>query len=403
VRVSDVVVEVRDRDLNRLGVIPSEDLLFQASDEFNNVGAWSLKLAQDNPLADALRQPGSGIIVSGPGGVLMSGPTVLPTTSKSQTDPGGSITVEGVSDDVILADCLAWPDPDNVDPTTQATSHDVRQGSAETLLHQYVNANIGPAAPAERRKAKLTMGTNLGRGPTVKKSARFPILGNLLKDIAVVANLGFRVIQRGSVLVFETYEVTDRSGAIRLDVENETLSSHAVAIAPPGATHVIVAGQGEQVQRQFLAASSEESRAAGAAWGRRIERFVDQRQTDDPNEHQQAANEVLAEEGFTGVSIRVVPSDDASSFGEEWGLGDRIAVVVESTEYKATVSGYKLLADETGCRLGVTLGDPKNFDQSAAQLRRLDDTAQRVSSLERNGGTGGSGGGNDTYSYMGVW
>ena len=53
------------------------------------------------------------------------------------------------------------------------------------------------------------MGANGARGPALTRKARFDNLGELLRDIALVGNLGFRVVQRGSGLVFETYEVQD--------------------------------------------------------------------------------------------------------------------------------------------------------------------------------------------------
>lgn len=399
-QLSDITVEVRDKALNRIGQIRHEELLLTAGDEFNNVGHWTLKLAAEHPLTEALRTPGSGIIVNGPNDVLLSGPTTTPKTHASKADPAGSVSFEGVTDTIVLADMLAFPDPTNVDPTTQTVSHDVREGNVETLLHEFVNANMGPSAPPARRKANFVMGANFARGGVTKKRARFQVLGNLLAELAVVADLGFRVVQRGTQLVFETYLVQDRTATIRLDVLNGTLTSQEVAIAPPGATQVIVAGQGDLVDRQFYAATTAEALAAEVEWGRRIERFVDQRQTEDTSEHVQKANEVLFEEGFTQVSMRVTPMDDTTMrFGHDWGLGDRVSVVLSTGEAVATVSGFVLLADEHGLRLGTTVGNPSGLDRDAAATRRLESTSQRVANLER------SESGDDGYvmSMMGVW
>lgn len=379
--IRNFVVEVRDKDLVRLGQIALGDLNILIEDQFNNVGSWTLTLRSDHPLAPALRTPGSGIIVTASDGtVIMSGPTVKPENAATVDNPGGTLTVNGLTDTVLLADRIAFPDPTNVDPTTQTLSHDVRTGPIETLMHAYVNANLGPDAPAERRNPHLQMGTNLGRGDVVTKRARFPVLGNLLSEMAAPAGLGFRIIQVGDHLEFQTYAVVDRTDGVRLDIQNNMLAGHRVAIAPPGATHVIVAGQGELVDRQFTLVYTIDSLAAAEMWGRRIERFVDQRQTDDPDEQARAGLEVLADEGFSQFSAQVVPMEDfAIEYGHDWFLGDSIVVVVEGEEMVSVVTGYVLRNDKDGFRMGAILGDPRASGVAA----RLSKVEVRVDALER--------------------
>ncbi|WP_327292438.1 siphovirus ReqiPepy6 Gp37-like family protein [Streptomyces sp. NBC_01198] len=376
---------MRDKSLTRLGLIRPEELSLKVQPTFNNVGTWSLSLAYDHPLTEALRTPGGGVIITGPTDVILSGPVVTPTFATSAQDPAGTVTFDGVSDDVVLADMLAYPDPTNPDGAHQTLAHDVRSGPAETVIHAYVNANVGPSAPVQRRKAKLTMGANLGRGPTVSKSARFPVLGNLLAEIAVVADLGFRVIQRDDVLVFETYLVSDKSREIRLDTRTGTLSGQKVAISPPGVTRAIVAGQGDLTERQFLEVDTAESLAAEVAWGRRIEQFIDQRQTDDWNELQQAGDEAMANSGFTSVAVQAIPMEDSvMEFGHDWYLGDKVTVVVEDQELASTATGMSLLADSNGFKIGALLGDASGFDPQVALSKRVQNTETRVSQLEQN-------------------
>lgn len=390
-RASDLTVEVRDKDLSRVGLILPQDLDFTLNDQHNNVGTWMLRLSVEHPLTSVLRQPGNGIIVTGASDVLCSGPTVRPEFASSAADPDGMVTFSGVTDTVVLADALAWPQPTNPNPETQTLAHDVRTGPAETVMHAYVNANIGPAATTPRRKDRLVLGPNLGRGPNVKKSARFPTLGGLLTELAVLANLGFRVVQRDNMLVFETFEVEDLTDEIRLDVYNNTLAGQKVATSAPGATRAIVAGQGDLVERQFVAVDSPESIAAEQEWGRRIERFVDQRQTDDLSELRQAGEKLMATEGFTAVSVQVIPMEDSSMrYGIDWSMGDKVTVVVEGQELVSTVTGYALRANKDGFRIGALLGDPDGFNAEAALNSRVQNTESRVSALERNTGTGAS-------------
>ncbi|WJN62718.1 Hub-like baseplate protein [Streptomyces phage phiScoe15] len=404
-KLRDLTVEVRDKALNRLGVIRPEELVLELEDQFNNVGTWKLTLAVEHPLTAALRTPGSGVIITGPTDVLMSGPTTKNEFAATPEDPGGSVVFEGISDTCVLSDMLAFPDPTNVNPTTQTKSHDERNGPAETLLHAYVNANVGPGAPAARRKTGLIMGTNQARGTIMTKKARFPVLGNLLTDIAIVDGLGFRVVQRGSNLVFETFQIIDRTATIRLDVLNNTLSGQRVAITPPAATHVIVAGQGEQEDRTFRDVTTTESLAAEADWGRRIEVFEDQRDKSEDGQLDQSGLETLAEKGFTSVAVQAVPMEDSTmAFGIDWYLGDVVSVVVNDQELSSTVTGMVLKANEGGFKIGVLLGDATGFDANAAYAQRVQNTENRVSQLERNS-SGGSGVSTDDQilRIMGVW
>ncbi|WJN62564.1 Hub-like baseplate [Streptomyces phage phiScoe1] len=402
-RLEDITVEVRDKALVRRGIIRPEELTLELTDNFNNVGSWALTLASEHPLCDTLRTPGAGIIVTGPNDVLMSGPMVKSEFASTPTDPDGSVAFEGVSDTVCLADALAFPEPSNPNGAGQKQAHDVRSGKAETVMHAYVNANIGPSAPAARRKTGLIMGTDLARGPSINQSARFPVLGNLLTEIALLGNLGFRVVQRGANLVFETYAITDRRAFVRLDVRNGTLAGQRVAISPPGATRAIVAGQGDLTDRQFLQVDTAESIAAEAEWGRRIERFVDQRNTDDWTELKQAGDEVMEDEGFTAINVQVVPMEDSPSvFGVDWYMGDQLVVIVDDQELTSVVTGYVIKADPDGFRLGALLGDATGFDAEAALNKRVTNTETRLSNLERNS-TGGSSASDQIMHIMGVW
>ncbi|MGW2541546.1 siphovirus ReqiPepy6 Gp37-like family protein [Kitasatospora sp. NPDC001574] len=379
-----MTVEVRDKSLTRLGMIRPEDLSLEVKDAFNNVGTWKLTLPMEHPLADVLRTPGAGIIITGPDDVLMSGPVTRPEYAATPEDRRGSVSFEGVSDSVVLEDTLAWPEPANPDASTQKTGHDIRTGPAETLMQDFVNANCGSFAPPARRKAGLRMGGSLGRGPTLTKAARFPVLGTLLTEIATVADLGFRVVQRGNQLTFETYPVTDRSRQVRLDVEAGTLAGQRVAVTPPGVTRVLVAGQGDLEARTIVTADNSASIAAEVDWGRRIERFVDQRQSADPAELRQAGAEVLADSGFTGTAVQAVPVADSSMrLGVDWGMGDRVTIVAGGQELASTVTGLLIKADESGFQAGALIGDPTGFDPNAATRQKAQITDTRVSALER--------------------
>jgi hypothetical protein len=54
-------------------------------------------------------RPAPGLIVTGPDDVLLSGPMVKSEFASTPTDPDGTVSFEGVSDTVCLADCAGLP------------------------------------------------------------------------------------------------------------------------------------------------------------------------------------------------------------------------------------------------------------------------------------------------------
>lgn len=392
----DVSIEVRDKSLVRHGVIHHKDMRFTIENPHNNVGNWSLSLSSEHPMAPVLRTPGSGIIVYHKTTEIASGPTLKPEFTSVSTDPKGTLKFTGATDDVILADLLAWPVPTSANIADQVGQTDTRQGIAETLIHAFVSANAGPLAPAARRDERLVMGTNLARGAVTAKSATFDVLGELIGGIAKVADLGFRVIQRAGALRFETYMIQDKTSEIRLDVLNGTLAAQRLAITAPDLTHAIVIGKGRDKTAtdpadfkpppSYQLYTTASSLTAESDWGRRIEKIVNATSTKDPAELQQAALEELVERGYTNVSVQVSPMDNSNMvFVDEWGVGDRVIVIVDDIEYTSFVSNFQMRVDGSGFFLGAGLGDPADFDPQVALRKIVAQTGNRISAIERNG------------------
>lgn len=389
-RIEELTVEVRDGSLERVGQILPADLVgFKAIMRFNNVGSWEISLPAAHPMAEALRQPGAGIVVTGPSGVLISGPTSAATNSKTDSNPQGTWKIQGVDDSVVLGERLAYPDPAVADVTAQGQANDVRTGKASTVIMNYVDANIGPLAPVEREIPGLTIAADPLIGSTVYGSARFDILGELISGLASVDNLGFDIKQTDGQLEFSVYQPVDRSGYIRMDVLNNTLSKTEYAYGQHALSRAIVAGQGQGTDRQFLEITSSESLSAETLWGRRIETFIDQRNTSDVNELTQAGNEALADGGQTLTSIDVVPSSDLTmKYGVDWNLGDKVTVDVGGQEVQAIVATVALSIDADGVRVGATVGEATGVDYEALIAKKQTSTAKRVNALERKEGGG---------------
>lgn len=391
----DVFVEVRTRDLTRVGTITPAYLNLKATVRWSNVGSWELHLPADHPLASVLATPGSGIVVTIRGEVEFSGPTVKPKRVRNQTNPDGTLTFVGVTDEQVLADALAFPSPTIADASAQTTANDTRTAAAETLMRAYVGANITPGvAPAGRiaglREFLTLGGTDLGRGITVTKSPRFKNLLELLHEVAVLSpDLGFRVVQRGGDLVFEVVESVDRRPFVRFDIENGSVTSETIEQSGPSVTRAIVAGQGEGVDRMIVTRTTAESAAGEFDWGRVVETFIDRRDAEAVGELNQSGDEALLEFGYQATSVKLVPSDDQSMvFGTDWRPGDLVALSVGGLPGESYVSAAAFIVDASGVYVGAALGDVRDFDKDVALVKRVDDIDARTSKLERSEAAG---------------
>lgn len=391
--ISDLTVEVRDSSLARAGQILPADLRgLELALRFNKAGAWRIVLRSDHPLADTLRAPGGGLIVTGPSGVILSGPTVSATNVKTSSDSTGTWEIIGTDDSVILGERLAYPTPTSSDLEAQIHAYDTRTGPAETVAKAYVEANMGPTAPVARRVTGLTVDTDLGRGSTVTTNARFDRLGGLVSNILDPSGLGFDIRQVGTALLFAVFQPVDRSASVRMDVDNLRLAKSVYTYTAPEATRVIVAGQGEGAGRILLERTSTASTTAETAWGRRIEVFKDSRNTSDTAALESAADEVLADKGKTVEGIAATPSDDQTmAYGVDWGLGDKVTVVIGSTQVAQIVTEVAIVVTDDGIKVGATVGDPVAAGGSdAATLDASTSQEARISNLERNGTAGTS-------------
>ena len=393
-QVEDLIVEVRDENLQRQWQIDAQFLTDATfAPKTNGVGTWQVVLpatvdGEEYEPCTALRAEGAGIIVTTPQGVLISGPTDYATCEQTPEDPDGTWTIQGWSDDILLDDALAYPDPATADVSAQTKANDVRTDTVEDLLIDYVSANIGPDAPSARTTgtfwASVVVGTSLGRGPTRTASPRFQNLLQLCQELVADTNVLFRLVQNDDdELELEVSLSVDRSGEWRFDIDNEQLQSTQHGSGAPTVTRAIVAGQEQGVNRTIIERTSTASLAAEAAWKRRRERFVDQRQTDDTDELEQAGDAVLAE-GAAPAGFTVEPSEDIDVLSARAALGSLVSVTIGDTPVTARLNQVILTITENGVYTAAVIGDEDGTDWEGQVNRSLSALGSRVSNLERN-------------------
>lgn len=384
-RVDDLTVEVRDATLAKVGQLNGADLVgAQFILKFNEVGSWSVRLHATSTMANLLRTPGYGIVVTGPSGVIMSGPTLAAQLDQTQDDPDGTWTITGADDSVILAERLVYPDPIDADVTSQQFAYDTRNDVAETVLKEYVDANL-VSGPAVRQVTGLTVEADLGRGNTVYGDARFQQMQEFFHGLAQTGGIGYRIEQVGSGLQFQVYEPVDRSALVRLDIDNGRLTTSNYSYTAPTVTRAIVGGAGEAEERLFFEGTLAQSTSAETEWGRRVERFVDARNTQESAEFTQHANEALIDEGKTKVALTVTPTDDGTMlFGDEWGLGDTLTVTAGNITTTAVVYTVALSVQADGVYIAAEVGKPLSLGFEERLASETLTQTRRLSEIERN-------------------
>ena len=384
--VDELIIEVRNPELERVGQFRPGDLVgAKFILRFNNVGAWQMTLPSGNRLGELLRQPGYGILVTGPDdSVIFSGPTLSAKLEQTSENIQGDWLISGASDAILLAERLAYPNPSTDDVADQGQAYDARLGAAETVLKDYVSANIGPDAPVSRQVDGLTIDTDQFRGEIVQGNARFDRLQELLYGLAQTGGLGYDIQQVDDSLLFTVYEPQDKTAIIRMDLFNQKLSRAEYAYATAKVTRAIVGGQGEAEWRRFVEVTTTDSLAAETEWGRRIEVFKDGRNSRITSQLTQDGLEMLVDEGKTITELSVTPSDDINMrFGQDWYLGDKVTVVIDELEAQAVVTEVGLSIDADGVRIAATVGTAVGIDYEAKVLAKQQNVDQRVSNLER--------------------
>lgn len=354
---------VTDRVGVRQAVVDTYET-FEIYARINDIGTWELALPTDTEAGQRLLDDSfARLEVAVDQQVWRSGPV---THLRRDVDvDGDALTVTGVDDTVWLGRRNAHPQPGTATPPYATTSYDVHTGPVSTVLAELVAVNAGPAAVPARRVPGLTVPTPAPTGPTIEVSARWQNLLTLAQDTARPHGLLFDVID----LVFRAYQPADRGVVFSAGLE--TLAGWTLTSEAATANKVVVAGGGQGTAR--LIREQTDNFSVGT-WGL-AETFVDQRQTVEVTELDQAATEALAE-SVKPVTVAFTPLDtEGQAFGRDWGLGDTVTVQAGGLIVVDQVREIHVTLDDTGVTIvpsvGARTGDLTLFRSLAGLDRRV--------------------------------
>lgn len=310
-------IYIRDQHLRKIGEVTDFNKLDMIP-RFNGVGSFVLDVPTDTLTAKELIKHKAGIIVKKDGKTVFSG-TVKKRGRRFENNIDTS-TFAGFDDNSLLAQNMAYPETNGY---FWNQAYDVRTGSAEKIMKEYVDFNIGPQADPTRRL--LSIQPDFGLGSIVTGRARFHSLIELLSSLALKGGgLGFKIVQVDDSLQFQVYQPADKTRSAFFSPLIGNLASFEYSNEDPEANLVIVGGGGEGVNRII-------------EWGRdiysefhrgRTEIFIDRRDTTDVEELKAVVNEELLIKAEKST-FNFVPIDTPQlSFGNHYGLGDKVSIIL---------------------------------------------------------------------------
>lgn len=375
-------VEARAADLSNLGPISDYSSL-EVHPRFNAVGSWSLTYPASSRAASLLKAGrGVRIVRNGSTTPVLTGPVnTVSETIDNRKNP--LLTFTGFCDNVWLGNRLAYPVP-SADLLHQTDEYDIRAGAVETVMHGYVNDNLGPGALTARQVPGLTLAVDAGRGGTTSQYARFDNILVLLQQLALSSGLGFQVQQlaAGGPLVYSVYTPTDRSATIRFSTTTGSLGSYTFGLTGPDATVAIVGDGTSGVGRAFAEFINT---VAESDWQTRRETFVDNRNTTNFTAITQSGQQAL-DSGSPQAQVQYTPIDTPQRrYGIDYGLGDVVTVAVETGTVVDVVREVAITDGGSGITTSPVVGGPGATDQNVtpaiyAMFRGL---AVRLGLLER--------------------
>jgi len=359
---------------------------------FNAPASGSVVLPA-RPEVMQLLQPGNRLIVIRDGGIWCAGPMEEPQNYEwdltSSPDPG-TVTVSFSDDLARVAGYLTYPEPTK-DFTSQDTITDrVRTFSgqtAETIIRTLIDENCGPGALATRRIEGLVLDDVAGVGSTRSLSTRLEPLLDACRTVAATDGLGFRTRQIGDQIRFGVYAPADRTSTARFSKGLNNLRAVRFTLGAPTATSELVQGGGDPDDAATppnVRVYVEVASGAAADWYR-VEKLVDKTGTldDTGGELTQAGTQALGTDGpQASLSTVTVDTDDLQA-GRDFGLGDKVTVVLPTgLEVADLVQTIRLEATpEQGELVTSVIGDSDKTTVSAT-VRVVRDLARRLGRLE---------------------
>ncbi|MFE9455986.1 hypothetical protein [Streptomyces californicus] len=273
-------IEVRDRDLNRVGEV-DQFISLDFTVAWNSQGSWQLLIKNGTYQAN-LFEKGGGVAIFQDGvddpiltGAIESFQTYWTTVQHTEE---GSLYVGGHCDNKLAYQRLAFPDPSKA-ADKQFGSEDNRAISAKAgnALWDELNKAVGPGAIASRQGYGVLLDdAHVAGAESINDSVRFDVIGTKIEEWLNNRDVGYRFAwdPNRKAIELKVYTTRDRSKEIRFSKDLGNLREYIWTLNTPRTTRAIVACQGTGSKRYIFQKTNVE---AEREWNISIEAFTDRR------------------------------------------------------------------------------------------------------------------------------
>lgn len=372
--MSEIEYEVFARDSSGAGYSQVDNFTnMRMALKFNKVSRWIMKLPYDADLW-ALWSTGGGIKVRRNDASVLSGQALW--VKRKWTKKGNVMEVGGADDKAYLAFRLAYPE---VTGDFASQAYDVRTGPFETVAKEYVDYNLCSNALSQRQVSGFTNEADAAAGGSVTGRARFPVLIELLAELALKGgDMGFEVIDKE----FQVFTPEDKTGSVVFSEGLGNILAVEQSINLPKANYILCGGGGVGVARMI----EELGDSASIVQFGRIEYFRDRRDTTDAGELLETINEEL-DKLASIVQFKVAPTDLSSmAFMDDYQVGDKVGIVFDDVSTTGIVREADVTVKGKDCEtVKPIIGTPESSleEAFARQLRDIQAVSRRVDALER--------------------
>ncbi len=319
-----------------------------------DVGAITVSMSAASPAVELLGA-GTGLIVTENGVPIASGRYDHPqATMDDEGDPyPGTLTISAPDDLVDLRDRIVYPVP-TVAWANQPADRQTLHGPAETLALFWIRGNTGTQASLPARRTLLVVPPTQARGRVVKRTTMAgENLLTVVQDVISADGLGIRALQGANGPELSVLVSQDKSAEVFFTYGRNNLAAWDMTQSCSDGNVGLAAG-GEGAARIYRERVNHDS---VHRWRRRVELFIDQRQTTDNEELTSALETSEAEHPDTSdLSLKVLDSA-AIQYGRDYGLGDLVGVRIGAESLVLPVEEVQITVDQNGAqRRVVTLG-----------------------------------------------
>lgn len=273
-------IEVRDKDLNRIGEIDTWiqlDMVIQFCDQ----GSWKLLVKAGTPQAELL-QRGGGVAIyqDGVEKPILTGQIedFQKYWTVQQHSSVGSVFVGGKTDSKLAYSRLAFPNPALPISQQYSTKNDnrlVAKVSSQLIWYEMEKA-LGATALSDRRVTGFNSGTQPSFGVPKVDTLRYDVLGEKFSTWCADKKTGWRILYNPNTksMDLDVYQPRDLSKSVRFSPELGNLREYIWTLSAPKVTRAIVACQGEGKERYIW---QKIDSASEAEWSLQIEQLIDRR------------------------------------------------------------------------------------------------------------------------------